>query len=124
MTEHPPAEVSPTRLVEHLATLTDVEEDDLFDALSATRRRHVLAVLLTEARPVGRVRLASEVAALEAGAGSERRSEELEREVRLSLRHVHLPKLSRAGFVAIDEDRDLVWPGWTLPLAEPVLGSE
>lgn len=124
MTEHPSAEVSPTRLVEHLATLTDAEEDDLFDALSSSRRRHVLGVLLTEARPVERVRLASEVAALEAGVGSENGGEELEREVRLSLRHVHLPKLSRAGFVAIDEDRDLVWPGWTLPIADPVLLTE
>ncbi|QLG28206.1 hypothetical protein HUG10_11875 [Halorarum halophilum] len=124
MSEHAPAEPSPAQLVEHLTTLTDVEEDNLFDALSSTRRRHVLTVLLTEARPVGRVRLASEVAALETGTGSERRSDELEREVRLSLHHVHLPKLSRAGFVAIDEDRDLVWPGWTLPIADPVLRTE
>lgn len=78
---------------------------DLFDALADERRRFVLAVLFTYGGSVEQSTVARKVADLET---AERRSAGEPEDVRISLYHVHFPKLEAAGLVERDPENDEV----------------
>ncbi|MXV64365.1 hypothetical protein GS429_20300 [Natronorubrum sp. JWXQ-INN-674] len=82
--------------------------DALFEALSDSRRRTVLAVLANQYHPISTETLARDVAAREAGT-TEREigQDDLER-VLASLVHVHLPVLTDAELVGHDAETDNV----------------
>jgi len=69
--------------------------DDVFDVLSADRRRHVLYVLYCRPGPVT-LRDLADATTPESGTDVER--------VTAELAHVHLPKLDDAGVVEYDRD--------------------
>lgn len=76
--------------------------DTLYDLLSHRRRRAMLRRLDEHENPVNLSDLSRWIALGEADSdGDEVRSERL-RDVRISLYHVHVPKLSDAGVVAFD----------------------
>lgn len=78
--------------------------DALFDALAHPRRRQVLAATARRPGPVDVESLAAVVAAIEGERSGTDGSRESTREVRTSLHHVHVPKLSAAGLLDVDED--------------------
>ncbi|WP_135829866.1 DUF7344 domain-containing protein [Halorussus halobius] len=78
--------------------------DELFDVLSAERRRHALYVLYRRTEPTTVRDLADAVAA-ECGVDLAR--------VTADLAHVHLPKLADAGLVEYDRE------GGTVALDDP-----
>lgn len=78
--------------------------DDVFELLSAKRRRLVLHVLRREETPMPVASLAKHVARLEAGAVTH----DSDRRTYVALRHVHLPKLEERGIVTVDWDRNVV----------------
>lgn len=75
--------------------------DRIFGALSNARRRFVL-YQVRERGPTDEADLATVVAAWEQGVPAEAVSAETSREVRIDLRHVHLPKLEDYGLVEYD----------------------
>jgi len=78
--------------------------DDLFDVLTAERRRRVLSILVGRDAPVAVEALAEDVAAQEEDVAAVTVSESTTREVHVSLHHVHLPKLDEAALVDYDRD--------------------
>jgi len=90
--------------------LDDVAEiglDSLFDALGNFRRRCTLAALLAHG-DLPLADLADEVTVEERGRPLSSVDADTVLEVYLSLYHTHVPKLSDAGLVAYDQQRDLV----------------
>jgi predicted transcriptional regulator len=82
---------------------------EVCELLAERRRRHVCALLGRRA-PRTLDDLASAVAAREAGSEGAVTAEHRER-VKLSLYHVHLPRLAEAGVVAFDRDAGRVARG-------------
>lgn len=84
--------------------------DQLFDALADERRRVVLDSLFESGTPVDVGRLARRVAARErrGGEGDRGPPADAVHRVRVSLHHVHLPKLDDAGLVEYDPDGQAV----------------
>ena len=78
--------------------------DVLFDSLAHSRRRQVLAATARRPGPVDLETLAAVVSANEGTRSGTDGSRESTREVRTSLHHVHVPKLSAAGLLEVDED--------------------
>lgn len=75
--------------------------------LSADRRRHVVSLLTTAERTLPLDELAEAVAVLERGDVDEPGADDLD-SVRISLHHVHLPRLDDAGVVDYDPDERTV----------------
>ncbi|WP_209019637.1 DUF7344 domain-containing protein [Halorussus marinus] len=104
---------SEPRLEAVLAATDDLDElaevglDALLDALGDFRRRCVLAALLSHA-DLPLADLADEVTVEERGRPLSSVDAQTVLEVYLSLYHTHVPKLSDAGLVAYDQQRDLV----------------
>lgn len=82
--------------------------DDLFDVLSASRRRAALTVLTERRSPMAVETLARAVAESEYGDVSAAPSESAVEDVLVSLHHVHLPKLDERRLVAYDRDEKTV----------------
>lgn len=78
-----------------------LSKDTLYGLLSDRRRRTVLYQLDERENPVSLAELARVIVLEETGSNVDAPSEALRR-VRISLHHVHLPKLSDAGAVAFD----------------------
>lgn len=76
----------------------DANVDDLFDALSSERRRHVLSYLRDADDDVAELaELVDWVVTREADRDGDQREA-----VAISLHHVHVPKLANCGFVEYD----------------------
>ncbi|WP_254768792.1 DUF7344 domain-containing protein [Salinilacihabitans rarus] len=92
------------RLVAH-ATAGDGRHDALLDAIAHPRRRAVLSALADRTDPLPRADLAALVAARTSGRDPDAVAPADREAVLVSLHHVHLPKLSEVGLVAVDGDR-------------------
>ena len=85
-----------------------VSQEVLFDALASRRSRYILHYLRREETPVSVGDLVEAVAAWETDKAIDLVSNEHRQNVRTSLHHTQLPKLTMAGLVQYDDDRDLV----------------
>jgi hypothetical protein len=83
------------------------DADRLFELLSHRRRRCILRALFRNEAPLSLTELVATVAAQEAADDAHLEDELVER-VRLSLCHIHLPKLANEGVVRYDAKRETV----------------
>lgn len=100
----------PTPTADGIAPPTNEETvcDTLLDALSYSRRRHLLSHLGGSSAPVSLANLADEIAARERDVPlADVPSEEVKR-VYASLYHSHVPRLEDADLVEYDRERDAV----------------
>lgn len=93
--------------------------DEVFEVLSARRRRFALHHLCRERRPVAVRTLAERITEWERSVGSGA-TVTLER-VYTGLYHSHLPKLENMGVVSIDDERELVELADNIRRVEPHL---
>lgn len=84
------------------------EADVIYDVLSERRRRDVLRCLKEYDETMTLPDVADEVAVRELGERITDISAETVMEVYLSLYHTHVPKLTAAGIVEYDQERDIV----------------
>ena len=91
-----------------VADSTGREADVIYDVLSERRRRHVLRCLQEYDESMTLADVADEVAVRELGKRITDISAETVMEIYLSLYHSHVPKLTAAGIVEYDQERDLV----------------
>ena len=102
--------------------------DALFEALADARRRTVLDVLSHQYQQIQVETLAREVAAAEADTTEREVSDEVVEKAIISLRHVHLPRLSEAGLVRYDVEERVVeyrgHPDLRVPWMHSVLASD
>lgn len=82
--------------------------DERLEALSHRRRRHVLQCLEEERTPLTLAELANEVTKRDREATQSGISAEETEKIRVSLYHLHLPKLGDADLVAYDREEDSV----------------
>lgn len=80
----------------------------IYDVLSERRRRDVLRCLQEYNESMTLADVADEVAVRELGKRITDISAETVMEIYLSLYHSHVPKLTAAGIVEYDQERDLV----------------
>ena len=101
--------------------------DSTLDCCRDQRRRVALGVLADESESVTLDDLAAAVLEhdhhVSVGAGSDDDGDDDLQGVRVSLHHVHLPKLAAAGVVAYDLDRRVVEPTDGLGETEPVIAT-
>lgn len=90
--------------------------DTVFELLSNRRRRHALAALGCYEEPITLADLADEVAVREHGTSIEEVSAETVANIYFRLYHKDVPKLTSAGVIAYDQERDLVAAGDNLDL--------
>ena len=83
-------------------------EDEIFDVLSNSRRRFVLASLEGVEIPVSVEELTREVVAWEAQRSVPGRSDADRNAIEISLMHNHLPKMAEAGLIRYDDTRRTV----------------
>ena len=88
----------------HASTADEPSVDELFDVLSQTRRRTVLSILTERQSAMDVSALADEVAARETDAAPATLSESTVHEIKVTLHHVHLPKLDDVELVDYDRD--------------------
>ena len=86
----------------------DVDTDALFDVLSNPRRRFILTCLEEFSTPVPLRDVAHELATWERDAEITEISADDVTSIRVSLYHVHIPKMADVGLVEYDEERDAV----------------
>lgn len=86
-----------------------VSPDTCFEIFAYERRRYVLRCLEMYETPIALADLADEVARLEHDADTlaEVPREEVKR-IYMTLYHAHIPKLEDVGFVAYDQESDMV----------------
>ena len=82
------------------AEIEQLTDSEYFQLLSADRRRVVLEVLAEQTAPVELDALAAAVAAQETDEDTV--SEEMVKQVSLTLHHIHLPKMADFGVVEYD----------------------
>jgi hypothetical protein len=92
-----------------------------FDLLANRRRRRALTVLEADDRRLTVHDLTRELAVEEAGTLITDVPAETVRDIFVSLRHIHIPKLADLGIVDYDRDRGLVEPTDRLAGLEPYL---
>ena len=88
--------------------VTDLDLDALFDVLSDSRRRFVLACLDEYATPLALGDVADELAVRERDAAITEIAAEDVRSVYADLYHVHVPKMADFGIVEYSQERDAV----------------
>lgn len=86
----------------------DVETDVLFDVLSDSRRRFVIACLRKYATPMALGDIADELAIWEHDAEITEIPAAEVTSIYASLYHMHIPKLADAGIVEYSQERDAV----------------
>ncbi|MDG5759124.1 hypothetical protein QA600_07195 [Natronococcus sp. A-GB1] len=99
--------------------LTDT--DAVFDLLANRRRRRTVTVLRSDDRRLTITDLSRKLAVEEAGPLITDVPGETVREIFVSLRHVHVPKLADLELVEYDRNRGLVEPTDRLAGLEPYL---
>lgn len=92
--------------------------DRTFDLLTDQRRRYVLTCLAEKTQPIALTDLAEDVAVRENEGPITEIPDEAVRSIKISLYHIHIPKLAEAGAVEYDRDRDLVRISETADLVE------
>lgn len=98
-------------------TTPRLSDDELYRALSARRRRRLLYLLLVE--EVATIdKIATVLAGWDATETGTMVTSDERTEIVLELQHVHLPRLTDAGFVTVDSDDDTVE---LLPLDDAVV---
>jgi len=101
-----------TRPHSNVAEEQTVDRELVYDALSNTRRRHVIHCLLREDRQgrdaVELADLSRRIAAWENDVAPEAVTAKQRKRVYTALRQVHLPKLDETGIVSFDPDRGTV----------------
>lgn len=85
-----------------------VATDALFDILSESRRRFVLACLHEYATPIPLADVGDELATWEHEAPLTEVPEDDVAAIYMSLYHVHVPKMADAGLVEYSQEQDLV----------------
>jgi len=85
-----------------------VDRELVYDALSNTRRRHVIHCVLREEGSVELAELSRTIAAWENDVAVEAVTAKQRKRVYTALRQVHLPKLDETGIVSFDPDRGTV----------------
>lgn len=92
------------------AALTDshMESDALFDVLSDSRRRFVLACLQEHDTPMALENIVDELAIWEHDAEITEIPAEEVSSISISLSHVHIPKMVDGGIVKYSQERDAV----------------
>ena len=88
------------------------EVDTALKLLSDRRRRHLIEVVKTHDQGLTLPDAAEEVAQKETGVPVTALSPEHIKEVYISLYHDHLPRLTDAGLLEYEQERDLVEPGY------------
>lgn len=92
----------PHSQLDSLAETGNVSRDDLFEALTESRRRTVLSAIATDGTPIELRALARAVAREEANVADADVSEDTFERVSVSLYHTHLPKLANLGLIEFD----------------------
>ncbi|SFG01515.1 hypothetical protein SAMN04488063_1134 [Halopelagius inordinatus] len=92
----------PHSQLDSLAETDDVSRNDLFEALTESRRRTVLATIATAGTPIELRSLARAVAREETDVTDADVPEEAFERVSVSLYHTHLPKLANLGLIEFD----------------------
>ncbi|WP_083902808.1 DUF7344 domain-containing protein [Natrinema versiforme] len=101
--------------------LDSLSLDTVYTLLSHNRRRAVLDLLLTHDRALTLTDLRNEVVEWEENAEITDIPGEKVKQVHADLHHVHIPKLTEAGVVIYDTDRNVVEPTEELSQIEPFL---
>ena len=97
--------------------------DSVLDLCQHQHRRIVLALLAAEQRSLTLSDLTQTVLEYNHQASPTTVSADVLTEIRLSLHHVHLPKLASDGLVTYDPDRQLVEPTEQFEQVEPTLDT-
>ena len=97
--------------------------DSVLDLCQHQHRRIVLGILATEQRSLTLNDLTKTVLEYNHQASPTTVSADVLTEIRLSLHHVHLPKLASEGLVTFDPDRQLVDPTEQFEQVEPTLAT-
>jgi hypothetical protein len=97
--------------------------DSILDVCRHQHRRIVLALLAAEQRSLTLNDLTKTVLEYNHQASPTTVSADVLTEIRLSLHHVHLPKLASEGLVTFDPDRQLVDPTKQFEQVEPTLAT-
>jgi hypothetical protein len=88
------------------ATTDEIDETDRYELLADDERRAALAALRGRSDPVDLDELTAAVAGRETG--DVETDDATRKRVRISLHHVHLPKLSEAGVCTYDREETVV----------------
>jgi len=97
--------------------------DSVLDVCQHQHRRIVLALLAAQQRSLTLHDLTETVLKYNHQASPTEVSEDVLTEIRLSLHHVHLPKLASGGLVTFDPDQRLVEPTEQFEQVEPALAT-
>jgi hypothetical protein len=97
--------------------------DSVLDLCQHQHRRIVLALLAAEQRSLTLNDLTQTVLKYNHQASPTAVSEDVLTEIRLSLHHVHLPKLASDGLITYDPDRQLVEPTEQFEQVQPTLAT-
>lgn len=97
--------------------------DTVLDLCTDQHRRIVLAILTEERRSLTVDDLTETIVKYNHQASMSDVSEDVLDQVRLSLHHVHLPKLAQAGVVEYDPERHRVEPTEQFDLLQPSLSA-
>lgn len=109
-----------TQIVESVDTPRP-SEDELFDMLANSRRRHVIDLLAAEQERHDIGTLSTRIAARENDIEVKAVTSNERKRVYTALQQSHLPKLDAAGFIEFDKQRGTVRPLSTLSTAEQYL---
>lgn len=91
-----------------LPPASGIPVDELFGLLANERRQALISVLATRDGPVDVDELTRAIAALETSTDATDVDEADLRRVRLTLHHVHLPKMADRGVISYDRNRRMV----------------
>ena len=97
--------------------------DSVLDVCRHQHRRIVLALLAAEQRSLTLSDLTQAVLKHNHQTSPTAVSEDVLTEIRLSLHHVHLPKLASAGLITYDPDQQLMEPTEQFEQVEPTLAT-
>ncbi|PSQ15699.1 hypothetical protein BRD00_13620 [Halobacteriales archaeon QS_8_69_26] len=97
--------------------------DSIFDVCQHQHRRIVLALLAAEGRSMTLNDLTKSVLEYNHQASPATVSEDVLSEIRLSLHHVHLPKLASEGYITYDPDRQFVEPTEQFEQVQPTVST-
>ena len=97
--------------------------DSIIDVYRHQHRRIVLAILAAEGRSLTLNNLTKTVLEYDHQASPTTVSADVLTEIRLSLHHVHLPKLASEGLVTYDSDQKLLDPTERFKQIEPTLAT-
>ena len=108
---------------ERVTEQSQPSEDELFDVLANSRRRHVIELLIEADEILDIGTLATRIAARENEIEIEAVTSDERKRVYTALQQSHLPKLDAAGLIEFDKQRGTTAPLPALSAAEPYLAG-